>query len=111
MGQIDVADGKPPGHKRHISRVELFLHPVGPDPVQIVLNGPGVDQSARMKNDAGPQQLERLLYFGRLGKAAQAGHQVDGIDHAVGARRPLYQKFPGYPVSQHDDPFAFDKFI
>jgi hypothetical protein len=36
MGQIDVADGKPPGHKRHISRVELFLDPVRPDPVQIM---------------------------------------------------------------------------
>jgi hypothetical protein len=35
-----------------------------------------------MKYDSRPQQLERLLYLGRLGKATQAGHQA-GIDPAA----------------------------
>ena len=73
VGQIDMAEGKCPGDKRAIIRVKLPFHPIGPDPVEIVLDGFGVDQPSGVEGYSGSNQLNRFLNFRGLGKLADAG--------------------------------------
>ena len=43
--------------------IELPFDPVRPDPIEVVLNGAGVDNAPRMKQHACAHQLNRLLHF------------------------------------------------
>ena len=95
MGQIDMAEGKGPGNERAIPGIELLFNPEGPDPVQIVLNGLGVDQPAGVKEDARPQELDRFLDLGGLREASEPGQQIEGIDNPIAAGCPFNQELPG----------------
>ena len=87
MGQVDMAEGKGAWNERAISRIELSFNPVRPHPVEIILNGFGVDKAARMEEHTGSQQLEWLGDFGRLGKLSQLGQELDRIDKSVHSRQ------------------------
>ena len=53
MGQIDMGEGEGAGDKGGIAGVKLAFDPVGPNPVQVVLDDSTIDQAAGMKYHAG----------------------------------------------------------
>jgi hypothetical protein len=102
--EIHVGEGECPRHERWVGRVELAHDPVGPDPIQVVLDCPGVHQAAGVEDDAGAQQLGRLGDLGRLRETAHARRQHQRVDHAIGARRPANDPAPRQPAHSHRHP-------
>src|SRR6056297_288656 len=98
-----MAERKGPRNKGVVRRIELPLDPVGPDPVQIVLNGLCIDKPPGMKKDTGPQQLNGLLDLGGLGKTAQPRQKGDRIEHPVGPGCPLGDKPPRNPSHKNSN--------
>jgi hypothetical protein len=68
MGQIYMAERKRARQKRIVSGIELPRHPIGPDPVQVVLDDLGVNQPSRVKHHSRTDEFDGFLNFGRLGK-------------------------------------------
>ncbi|MDZ7643293.1 MAG: hypothetical protein U5K76_03055 [Woeseiaceae bacterium] len=92
--QVDVAEGKRARYEARIGRIELALDPVGPDPVQVGLDRPRVQQAARMKTDARAQQLDRFGDIGRLREPPHAREEAHGIDESVAMGCTLQQQPP-----------------
>ena len=65
------------GMKDTSSRIELAIDPIGPDPVEVVLDGPGVHQPPGMEHDTCAQQLQRRGHFRRLREAVQVRQHGD----------------------------------
>jgi hypothetical protein len=101
VGQVDVAEREGARDERRVVWIELALDPVGPDPVEVVLDRLGVHEAAGVEDDAGAQQFQRLGDFGRLRKAAHPGQEGCGIEHAVAAGRVLHEEFPREPAEHH----------
>ena len=101
MGQIDVAERECPGNERNILGIELPLDPVGPDPIEIVLDGFRVDDPAGMKEDARPQQLNRFGHFRGLREAANPRQPSRGIAQPIRPSGPLDDEFPGQELEHY----------
>src|SRR5690606_38757668 len=101
MRQIDMAEGGGARHEGHVRRIELPLHPVWPDPVEIVLDGLRVDDAARVEDEARAEELDRLGGLGRTAKAAQPPQRLRGVGEAVGPGGPARDVFPWDPL-YHD---------
>jgi hypothetical protein len=104
--QVDMGERKGAGDERLVPRVELSLDPERPDPVHVVLDRPGVQQSAGVEHHACAQQFEGFLHLERLGKAFQTGENLHRIDEAAGQCGPAHQLFPGKPPPPHGDPLS-----
>jgi hypothetical protein len=85
MGQIDVAEGEGPGDERRVFGIELPFDPIGPHPVQIVLDRLGVEEASGMKLDSFSYQFNGLGNLGGLGKSAHLGHEGQRIQYPMGA--------------------------
>ena len=83
MAEIDMGNGKGPGDKGIVFRIELALDPVRPDPVQVVLDHAAVYQPACVKHHTGTQQFDRLAHLRGLGKAMQPGQQRNRVEEPV----------------------------
>jgi hypothetical protein len=94
MGEIDMRDGKRPGNERFVPGVELTLDPVGPDPIEIVLNDPAVDEPTGVKDDTCAKQLDWHAHFGGLGEAVNASKQRYGVQKSVAARNAANDESP-----------------
>jgi hypothetical protein len=79
VGEVDMGNRKGARDKGYVVRIELAFNPVGPDPVQVMLNDPTIDQATGVKYHAGPQQFDRFAHFGRLGKTVQPRQQGDDV--------------------------------
>src|SRR5687767_11741182 len=101
MRQIDVAERECARNERIIGRVELALDPVGPDPVQVVLNCLGVYETAGVKQHASPKQLKGLGKFRRFRKPTDFRDKINRIEKSVGARCASDQEPDGPRVKQH----------
>src|SRR4051812_45771926 len=96
MGEVDVAERKRAGDEGFVAGVELALDPVRPDPVEVVLDGLGVYEAARMEKHAGAKKLDGFGDLGGLGEAAHPRKQADRVEKTVctrgagdkGANRP-----------------------
>jgi len=55
MREIDMRYRKPSWHKRRAEGIKLSLYPEGPDPMEIVLDGLGIEQTSSVKDGAGTQ--------------------------------------------------------
>ena len=101
MCKIDMGDGESPRNKGVVFGVELALDPVGPDPVQVVLYDPAVDEAPGMKHYAGTQQLNRLGNLGGLGEPMETGQQGNRVKEPVGPSHTTNNEFPGQPLQPH----------
>lgn len=77
--------------------VELSLNPVGPDPVKIVLDCFGVDQTSRVEGNPCTDQLYWFLHFRGLGKLSYTGKKGQRVYETIGPCSTLDYKFPWYP--------------
>jgi hypothetical protein len=101
VGQVDVAEGKGSWNERGVVGIELPLDPIGPYPVEVVLNGLGVDETTGMKNDPRTQELYRLLNLRGLGETSESCQQGEGVNNPMGPCRPFDEKSPWQPASEH----------
>jgi hypothetical protein len=92
--EVDVTQRKSPRYKRDVLGIKLALDPVRPDPIEIVLNGAGVDDPAGMKQHARAHELDRLLHFRRLREIANPRKPQCRIGEPVSPGRPLHDVFP-----------------
>ena len=98
MREIDVGNREGARNEGVVPGIELALDPIGPHPVEVVLDDAAVDESARMEDHPGPQQLDGLAHLGGLGEAVQARQQRDRIDKPMGPRHAAHQETPGQPL-------------
>jgi hypothetical protein len=101
MCKIDMGDGESPRNKGVVLGVELALDPVRPDPVQVLLYDPAVDEAPGMKHHACTEQLYRLGNLGRLGKPVETSQQGDRVKEPVGPSHTTNNEFPGQPLQPH----------
>ena len=93
-----MSDRKCAGNEGRIHRVKLALYPVGPDPVQVVLDNTAVDQPPSVEHHAGSKQLDGLTDFRWLGKTVQLTEQRDRIQKTMTMGHTLNHITPGQPV-------------
>ena len=86
-----MSDRKCAGNEGRIHRVKLALYPVGPDPVQVVLDNTAVDQPPSVEHHAGSKQLDGLTDFRWLGKTVQLTEQRDRIQKTMTMGHTLNQ--------------------
>ncbi len=82
-----MGDGKGARNEGVVIGIELAFDPVGPHPVQVVLDHPAVDEAAGMEHHSGAQQLHRLAHLGGLGEAVQTRQHGHRVEETVGARQ------------------------
>jgi hypothetical protein len=101
IGQIDMGNRKGPGDKGIVCRIKLSFHPVRPQPIQVMLDNPAVDETAGMENHSGPQQFNGFAHLGGLGKTMERSKQGDGIKKAMAAGSMAHQISPRKPFQPH----------
>jgi hypothetical protein len=79
--------GECPGNKGIIMGIVLTFHPVRPNPVKVVLDGTGVQESSGVKDHTRPQQLQGFPNFQRLSEALKAGQQRNRINKSTGSSK------------------------
>ncbi len=103
VGQVDVGDGEGPGDEGFVAGIVLAFDPVRPDPVEVVLDGAGVEQAPGVEHHPGAQQLKRLFDGQGLAETLQSRQEADRVDQAPGFRQPADDLFPGKPSQQHSE--------
>ena len=98
MREVDVGQRKRARNECHVARIELALHPIRPDPIEVVLNDASVQEPARMHRDAGAQQLDGMMDFGRLTELLQAREQREGVEEPVRSRHVAHDTLPRKPL-------------
>ena len=83
-----MAERKSAGDKGIIGGVKLPFDPVGPDPIEIILDRFRIHQTTGMKQHAGSQQLNGLAHLGGLRKIPHLRQQGDRIQKPISPRRP-----------------------
>jgi hypothetical protein len=66
-----MRDREAAGDEGIVLGIVLTFHPVGPDPIQIVLDGIRVEEAAGMQNETGAEELQGLLDLERLRESLQ----------------------------------------
>jgi len=97
MREIDEGEGKSPGNKSVIFGIKLTFDPVGPDPIQVMLDDTVVDKTPGMQHHACAQQFDRLVNLGGLGESTETRQQGDRIKKPVSPGNAANDKFPGKP--------------
>jgi len=100
-----MGEGEGAGDEGLVPRVVLAFHPERPDPVQVVLDRPGVQKAPGVEHHARAQKLEGFLHLERLGEALEACEKFHRVHQAPGPCRAAHQLLPGEPPQPHGEPF------